>query len=69
MTSEERSCPECGGHISMAANMGWQDASGRVHAWVGTCLRCNMRIPNQDHTFGIDATGRLVRVDAVLFDE
>ena len=48
--------------------MGWQDASGRVHAWAGTCLRCNMAT-NADHTFGIDAAGQLIPVDAFLFDD
>lgn len=69
MSSEERICPDCGGQISTAMGMGWQDASGRVHGWVGTCLWCNMATPNADHTFGIDGTGNLARVDAFLFDD
>jgi len=69
MSSEERSCPDCGGQITTAVGMGWHDTTGRVHGWVGTCLRCNMATPDEDHTFGIDGAGNLIRVDAFLFDD
>ena len=69
VSSEERICPDCGGQITTAVGMGWQDPSGREHGWVGTCLRCNMATPSEDHTFGIDTTGQLVRVKAFLFDD
>ena len=68
MSSEDRICPECGGHVSTAVGMGWGDATGRLHAWVGTCEACNVRT-DTDHTFGIDSTGQLMRVEAVLFDD
>ena len=43
--------------------MGWNDPTGRIHAWAGVCVAC-------DQTFGIEsANGQLVKVEAVLFDE
>jgi hypothetical protein len=68
VSSEERICPDCGGQITTAVGMGWQDASGRVHGWVGTCLRCNVATANEDHTFGIDGAGKMIRVEAFVFD-
>lgn len=65
--SDEKVCPDCGGHISTAVGFGWMDDRG-TQTWVGTCLDCNRRT-GQDTTFGLDASGALIWVRAFPLDE
>ena len=60
-------CPDCGGHISTAAGMGWQDDDDQIHPWVGTCIRCSVRT-GQASMYGLDVLGLLVPVQGFKFD-
>jgi hypothetical protein len=66
--TDERVCPACGSHISRAVGMGWQDSTGEVHQWVGTCLSCYASA-GQERAFGIDESGKLVNVEAFRLDD
>ena len=66
--TDERVCPVCGGPISTSGGMGWQDASGQVQSWVGTCISCNMS-SGEEPTFGIDASDGLIPVMAFMLDD
>jgi hypothetical protein len=66
--ADERVCPACGGPISTAVGMGWQDSIGQVHPWVGTCLSC-FASAGQERSYGIDESGKLVNVEGFMLDD
>jgi hypothetical protein len=65
--AERLECPDCGGYISTAVGMGWQDDDNQVHPWVGTCVRCGVRA-GQATTYGLDSLGRLIAVEGFRLD-
>ena len=47
------------------SGVGLVESDGKIHPWVLTCLRCNVRTPDEDHAFGIDTAGQPFPVKSI----